>query len=52
MEPVLRIQKPQQKREVKKICYLTFFVATNITKLEIILFWCEEKKNVGQLSKN
>jgi hypothetical protein len=34
-----RIQKQQQKRGVKKICCQTFFVATNFTKLKIILFF-------------
>jgi hypothetical protein len=34
-----RIQKQQQKRRVKKNFCLTFFVATNITKLKIILFF-------------
>jgi hypothetical protein len=37
--PGSQIQKQQQKRGVKKIVVLSFFVATNFTKLKIILFW-------------
>jgi hypothetical protein len=33
-----RIQKPQQKRGVKKIVVIPFFVSTNFTKLKIIVF--------------
>ncbi len=37
--------KNSNKREVKKICYHTFFVVTNITKLNIRLFFkCLRKK--------
>jgi hypothetical protein len=35
--PGSRIQKQQQKRGVKKIVIITFYVATNFTKLQIIL---------------
>ncbi len=40
-----QIQKQQQKRESEKKCCRTFFVATNITKLKIILFlnWWSKK---------
>jgi hypothetical protein len=34
-----QIQKQQQKRRGKIFCCLTFFVATNITKLKLILFF-------------
>ncbi len=34
-----QIQKQQQKRGVKKISCQTFYVATNFTKLKIILFF-------------
>jgi hypothetical protein len=37
VHPGSRIQK-QQKRGVKKICCPTFFVATIITKLKILLY--------------
>jgi hypothetical protein len=37
-ESRIRIQKPQQKRGVKKIVVIPFFVATNFTILKIILF--------------
>jgi hypothetical protein len=47
-----RIQKQQQKRELKKIVVKPFFVATNFTKLKIILFLNAEEKNLGQFSKN
>jgi hypothetical protein len=36
--PESRIQKQQQKRKREKIVIRPFFVATNITKLKIILF--------------
>jgi hypothetical protein len=36
----------------KKICCPTFFVATNITKLKIILFLNWFRKNLGQFTKN
>jgi hypothetical protein len=39
-----QIQKQQQKRGVKKICCHTLFVATNFTKLQIILFFNAEEK--------
>ncbi len=40
-----RIQKQQQKRGVKKLVVKPFFVATNFTKLKIILFFkCWRKK--------
>jgi hypothetical protein len=39
-----RIQKQQQKRGVKKICCPNFSVASNITKLKIILFLLSKKK--------
>ncbi len=40
-----RIQKQQQKRGVKKIFLHTFYVATNFTKLNIILVLkCRRKK--------
>ncbi len=40
-----RIQKQHQKREVKKISYPTFVVATNITKfkIDLVLKTDEEK---------
>jgi hypothetical protein len=50
-----RNQKQQQKRGVKKklvVLLVPFFVATNITKLKIILFWTGEEKNSGQFIKN
>ncbi len=34
--PGYRIQKQEQKRGVEKICCHTFFVVTNLTKLQII----------------
>jgi hypothetical protein len=45
-----RIQKQQQKRGVKKIVVIPFFVAKNFTKLKIILFLNAEEKNFGQFS--
>jgi hypothetical protein len=36
--PGSRIQQQQQKRRKDKIVVIPFFVATNITKLKIILF--------------
>ncbi len=48
-----RIQKQQQKRGVKKnLLSKPFFVATNFTKLKIILFFKCWRKNLGQFSKN
>ncbi len=45
--PGSRIQKQQQKRGVKKIVVITFYVATNFTKLKIILVLkCWRKKFV------
>jgi hypothetical protein len=40
-----RTQKPQQKRGVKKIVVIPFFVATNFTKnLKLFYFWNDEEK--------
>ncbi len=46
--------KNSNKREgwKKNCCQTFFFVATNFTKLKIILFLNDEEKNVGQFSKN
>ncbi len=52
LDPGSRIQKPQQKREVKKFVVIPFFVATNFTKLKIILFLKCWEKNLAQFSKN
>ncbi len=47
-----RIHKKATKRWVKKFVVLPFFVATNITKLKIILFWTEILGNLQiKLSK-
>jgi hypothetical protein len=46
-----QIQKPQQKRGVKKICCHTFFVATNCTKLKIILFLKCRRKQFGSFQR-
>ncbi len=45
------IQKQQQKRGVKKVVK-PFFIATNFTKLKIILFLNAEEKDLGQFLKN
>jgi hypothetical protein len=37
-DPGFRIQKHQQKRRGEKFVVLPIFVATNITKLKLILF--------------
>ncbi len=50
--PRSRIQKQQQKRGVKKFVVITFYVATNFTKLKIILVLSGEEKNVAQFLKN
>jgi hypothetical protein len=47
-----RIQKQQQKRGVKKNLLSHFFVVTNFTKSNIILFWNAEEKTLGRFSKN
>jgi hypothetical protein len=45
--------KTHQKRGVKKVGCHTFFVASNFTKLKIILFYeMLGKKNLAQFSKN
>jgi hypothetical protein len=44
--------KKTTKEEGEKICSPTFFVATNITKLKIILFRKGEEKHLGQFTKN
>jgi hypothetical protein len=47
------IQRQQQKRGVKKtFVVIPFYVATNFTKLKIILVLKCEEKNLGQFSKN
>jgi hypothetical protein len=46
-----RIQKQQQKREVKKVSCHTFFVATNLTKLNIILLLKCRRKKFGPIFK-
>jgi hypothetical protein len=46
-----RIQKQQQKRG-EKFFVKPLFVATNFTKLKIILFFNAEEKYLGQFSKN
>jgi hypothetical protein len=45
--------KNSNKREVfrKKFVVKPFFVATNFTKLKIILFFNDQEKNLGQFSK-
>jgi hypothetical protein len=44
-DPGSRIQKPQQKRRVKKICCHTFFCSHKFHKMENILFLkCRRKK--------
>jgi hypothetical protein len=47
---LFRIQKQQQKRGVKKF-FPTFFVATNITKLKIIIFLNWRRKKFGPIYK-
>ena len=47
-----RIQKQQQKTGVKKIFCQTIFLATNFTKLNIILFLICWRNNLTQFSKN
>jgi hypothetical protein len=49
-----RIQPQQQKKRAKNLLSygLTFTVATNITKLKIIVFLNWKRKNVSQLKKN
>jgi hypothetical protein len=48
-----RIQKQEQKRGVKKkIFVIPFYVATNFTKLNIILVLKSLRKNLGKFSKN
>jgi hypothetical protein len=50
--PGSRIQKQKQKRGVKKFVVIPFFVATNFTKLKIILFLkLFNQKFVTELSK-
>ncbi len=45
--------KNRNKREGwKKIDVIPFYVATNFTKLFIILVWSAKEKNLGQFSKN
>jgi hypothetical protein len=54
-DPGSRIPDPKtatKERGEKKISCQTFFVATNFTKLKIILFFNAEEKNLGQFSKN
>jgi hypothetical protein len=41
-----------KERGKKKFVVLTFYVATNFTKLKIILVLKAEEKNLGQFSKN
>jgi hypothetical protein len=41
-----------EERGEKKFVVKPFFVATNFTKLKIILFLNAEEKNMGQFSKN
>jgi hypothetical protein len=50
-----RIPDPKtatKERGKKNLLSNLFFVATNFTKLKIILFLNDEEKNVGQFSKN
>jgi hypothetical protein len=52
-DPGSRIQKQQQKTGVKSFFFVKpFFVATNFTKINIILFLICEEKNLAQFSKN
>jgi hypothetical protein len=46
-----RIQKQQQKRGVKKIVVITFFVSINFTNLKIILILKMLKKKFGLIFK-
>jgi len=46
-----RIQKQQQKREVKKLIVKPFYVATKFTKLHIILVLMCLRKNCGPIFK-
>jgi hypothetical protein len=49
---VSRIQKQQQKRGVKKkFVVITFYAATNFTKLQIILVLECRRKKVGPIFK-
>ncbi len=50
-DPGFRIQKHLQMRKGKKLVVLPHFVATNITKLKLILFWTGEEKNFGPIDK-
>jgi hypothetical protein len=48
-----RIQKHQQKRWVKKICYHTFFFSHKFHKIEsYFAFKMLKEKKLGQFSKN
>jgi hypothetical protein len=49
--PGSRIQKQQQKRGVKKIFVIPFFVTTNFTKLKIILVLKCWRKKFGPIFK-
>jgi hypothetical protein len=51
--PGFRIQKQQQKRGVKKICYHTFLCVHKFHKIENhFSFESVKEKNLGQFSKN
>jgi hypothetical protein len=41
-----------KERGEKKFVVLTFYAATNLTKLQIIFSFGAEEKNLGQFSKN
>jgi hypothetical protein len=50
-----RIPDPKtvtKERGETKFDVIPFYVATNFTKLYIILIWSAEEKNLGQFSKN
>jgi hypothetical protein len=54
-DPGSRIPDPKtatKQRGDKKFAVKPFFVATNFTKLKIILFLNAEEKNLGQFSMN
>jgi hypothetical protein len=54
-DPGSRIPDPKtatKERGEKKFVVITFYVASNFTKLHIILVLCAEEKNLGQFSKN
>jgi hypothetical protein len=51
LDPGSRLQKPQEKRGVKKICCHIFFVVINFTRLKNILFLKWQRKKFGPVFK-